>query len=145
LQLTANRLGGVANTLKNDVSSVSKEFVFGAAALASPATGELSSIALKLQYDPNTNEHHQSTVLSLAVKGVQSRIVVSFHGVGSAFRGLLVAVAYFQAGNGAAIPLSEDIFRISYEEPRPEIDNRYKAWLDQCIINGLAEWRRSIV
>jgi hypothetical protein len=76
---------------------------------------------------------------------VQSQIVISFHSVGATFRGLLAVVAYFQSFNGEAIPLSDDIFRISYEEPRPDIDNRYQAWLDKCIINGLAEWRRSIV
>ena len=54
-------------------------------------------------------------------------------------------VAYFQSGNGEAIPLSDDIFRISYEERSPDIDNRYQVWLDQCLIKGLAEWRRSIV
>ena len=145
LQLTNNTLTGVANSLANDVSQVNKDYIFGVGSFGGPPTKEINAIAAKLQYDPNTNDHHQSLVFSLSVKGAESRIVVSFHGVGAAFRGLLVAVAYFQSGDGAAVPLSEDIFRISYEEPRPEIDNRYKAWLDQCIIKGLAEWRSSIV
>ena len=145
LQLTNSRLSGVANSLKNDVSQVNKDFMFGVGSFGGPPTKEINAIAAKLQYDPNTNDHHQSLVFSLEVKDAKSRIVVSFHGVGAAFRGLLVVVAYFQSGDRAAVPLSEDVFRISYEEPRPEIDNRYKAWLDQCIIKGLEEWRRSIV
>jgi hypothetical protein len=70
---------------------------------------------------------------------------VSFHGVGAAFRGLLVAVAYFQIGDGAAVPVSEDVFRISYQEPLSEIAPRFDKWLEPCIVEGIARWRRTLV
>jgi hypothetical protein len=75
---------------------------------------------------------------------VASTIVISFHGVGAAFRGLLVAAGYFQAGDGFAVPLSDDVFRISYQESQEEIDARFDKWLDGCLIQGIAEWRRTL-
>jgi hypothetical protein len=84
-------------------------------------------------------------VLILKAGEVTSMIVVSFHGVGAAFRGLLVAVAYFQAANRAAVPISEDVFRISYQETQDEIVPRFEKWLEPCIVEGIAHWRRTLV
>ncbi len=84
-------------TLTNDISRVNPGFTFGHVTLGSAPINELRSIAEKLKYDPNTNDYHQSIVSTFKADGVDSRIVVSFHSVGSGFRGLVVAVGYFQA------------------------------------------------
>jgi hypothetical protein len=106
---------------------------------------ELTSLGRLLEYDPNAHDFHFSYVAQLTAGGVPSQIVVSFHAVGSTFRGLLAAAAYFRSGEGPVIPLSKDIFRISSEEPKVEIERRFVPWLDQCLINGLAEWRRTLI
>ena len=144
MKRTDSRLKMVVQTLANDVGRVNSDFVFGIVTLGAPPAKELASIAERLRYNPNGNDFHNSAVVNLAVRGVASRIVVDMHSVG-AFRGLLAVVAYFQRGDGPAIPLSDDIFRISYEEPASEIENRYVPWLEECLIRGLAEWRRGLV
>ena len=142
---TLGRLNAVTATLANDITRVDPGFTFANGTLGGPPINELRAVAEKLQYDPNTNDYHQSIVSTFTAGGVASRIVISFHTVGSGFRGLVVAVAYFQSGDGPAVPVCEDVFRIGYEEPRADVEKRYAGWLDQCLMKGLAEWRRTLV
>jgi fido (protein-threonine AMPylation protein) len=136
---------GIAKRLSEDTSRASPAFWFGAGGLAQAPLAEIRPIAERLKYDPNFSDFHQSVVLILKAGDVTSRIVVSFHGVGAAFRGLLVAVAYFQAGSGEAVPISEDVFRVSYQETQNEIVPRFEKWLEPCIVEGIAHWRRTLV
>ncbi len=140
---TTDRFNHVAQSLTNDIGRVNKDFTFSVATLGA-TTKETISIAEKLGYDANGNDYHGSAVINLSARAVTSRIVIDVHSVG-AFRGLLAVVAYFQRGDGPAVPLSDDIFRISYEEPTPQIENRYTPWLEECLIKGLAEWRHGFV
>jgi hypothetical protein len=142
---TQDRFDSVTATLTNDITKVNSDFTFGVGDFREAPTNELHSLAEKLHYEPNTKDYHRSVVATLIAGSVASRIVVSFHSVGSGFRGLVVVVAYFQTDNGPAIPVSEDMFRISYEEPQAEIEKRYARWLDQCLIQGIALWRRTLV
>jgi len=141
---TSGRLNSVTSGLNNEIARVNGSFSFSTGVLGSPPVDELRAIAEKLQYDPNANDYQQSIVASLTSSRVTSRIVVSFHSVGVSFRGLVAAVAYFQTGDNPPIPLSEDIFRISYQEPRNDVQLRYTPWLEECLIKGLAEWRRTL-
>jgi hypothetical protein len=124
---------------------VDPSFQFSPVTLGQAPSNEIRMVADKLKYDPNTRDFHQSVALGLKAGDVASRIVVSFHGVGAAFRGLLVAVAYFQIGDAAAVPVSEDVFRISYQETYNEILPRFEKWLEPCIVEGIALWRRTLV
>jgi len=143
MRRTSNRLNILVGTLTNEVGSVNKDFKFAFASLGGPPK-ELAALAEKLHYDANANDYHSAFLGSLTARGVASRIVVDIHSVGT-FRGLLAVVAYFQRGDEPAIPLSDDIFRISYEEQAAQIENRYTPWLEGCLIQGLAEWRRGLV
>ena len=143
--LVLNKFNGMTERLSNDISRVNSAFAFSAGVFGQAPSNEIRSVAEKLKYDPNISDFHQSVVLNLKAGDVTSKIVVSFHGVGAAFRGLLVAVAYFQVGDGAAVPISEDVFRISYQESWDEIVPRFEKWLEPCIVEGIAQWRRTLV
>src|ERR1051326_3828087 len=142
---TLGRFSGLVRQLTEDISKVNQDFQFNVGTLGSAPVGEIRPIAEKLQYEANFNHYHQSVVLNLRSKAVESRIVISFHSVGAAFRGLLVVVGYFQNSNDAAVSLSEDVFRISYQDRLDDITPRFQKWLDGCIIEGLANWRRTLV
>jgi hypothetical protein len=83
--------------------------------------------------------------LTLKADGAESRIVISFHGMGSAFHGLLAGVCYFVKEKADPSSLSEEFFLVSYSEPQKEAVQRYTEWLDRCLIQGLARWRRTLV
>jgi len=144
-QTTIHRVNEVVSSLHKEISGVNLGYAFRSAVLGAPPVTELRSIGQKLEYDPNTGDYYSAEVIDLQAREIKSRITISFHSVGAAFRGLLAAVAYFQVGNGPPIPICDDIFRITYQEPRNEAEERYKPWLDACIIRGLAEWRRTLL
>ena len=142
-EVVLGKFSAMVERLTYDISRVNPEFSFLEGTLGQAPSNE--TVAEKLKYAPNFSDFHQSVVLSFKAADVTSRIVVSFHGVGAAFRGLLVAVAYFQVGDGEAVPISEDVFRITYQEAQEEILPRFEQWLEPCIVEGIAHWRRTLV
>ena len=143
--VSLSKFNGVAEKLRKDISKVDATFTFSPGTLSEAPQKEIDAVAEKLKYDANTSMFHQNIVFDFAVGESRSRIVVAFHGVGAAFRGLLVAAVYFQIGHETAVPVSEDVFRISYEEPLTEMRARFDKWLDAAIIEGIAHWRRTLV
>lgn len=142
---TIKKLNSVAANLRREIADANPSFRFLAGPLNAPLAIELRALAAQLDYDPNSNYYNAAAGLLLGAAEIDTRINIYFHGVGSAFRGLLVAVAYLQIGTNPPIPLSDDIFRISYEDSPEEIIPRYLEWLDAAIIRGLAEWRKTLV
>jgi hypothetical protein len=145
LDRTVEGFTKVTSRLTDEIARVGPMYSFQAGTMNHVPLTEIRLIAEKLKYEANVNDFHKSGVITLKAGEVASRIVISFHGVGAAFRGVLVAVAYFQLVEGPAVPLSDDVFRISYLEPQDELLSRFDGWLDRCIIQGIAEWRRTLV
>jgi len=145
VQLSQQRFGQVSRKLSEDIAQVDSTFHFSFGMLAQAPTNEIRVLAEKLKYDPNVSDFHASPLLTLKARDLTSRIVISFHGTGAAFRGLLVAVGYFQTENEVPTALSQDVFRISYQDSQNELVPRFEKWLDGCIIEGIAQWRRTLV
>jgi hypothetical protein len=139
----AVRLTDLAVALTREIAG--SDFAFGATNLNSPPDAELRFLTERLEYDPNPAEFSQNFALNLAAQDVTAKIVVSFHTVGAVFRGLIGVIAYFHAGSNLPVPLSNDIFRIDYKESYEELQQRFTKWLDDCLIKGLAEWRKTLV
>jgi len=142
--LTERRLQAISSALTVEISRANPVFTFGAGSLDVPPSDQLRVIGEKFKYDPNASTYHRSATLTLTNVAVTSEIVVSLHGIGPAFRGVLIAVAYFRTGDGQPVPLSQDPFRISYQESHEASVNRYSEWLEACLIEGLAQWRRTL-
>jgi hypothetical protein len=138
------RLNDISSMLVREITSGNEDFQFGIEVLKAPPIEEIRTVSTKLDYERNFAAHHNSLVLNLRTAAVSGRIVVSFHGVGP-FKGVLVAMAYLAIAYKESSPLSDDVFRISYEEPFGEMQNRFDRWLENCIIKGLELWRRSLV
>jgi hypothetical protein len=49
------------------------------------------------------------------------------------------------ARQALAVPVSDDVFRISCQEAQSEIGPRFETWLDHSLIEGIAQWRRTLV
>ncbi len=143
--ITIAEFNKITERLTREVSRVESAFRFSAGTLADKPLREVRELAEKLKYDPNLNDFCRSVTITFVAATVSSRIVISFHGVGTAFRGLLVAAGYFQVADGPAVPVSEDVFRISYHEAQQNLISRFQPWLDSCIIEGIAQWRRTLI
>ena len=145
VNVTLGKVNGIVGTLRSGIGQVDATFQFSAGVLGGPPTNELRSVAEKLKYDPNVTAYHQAIEMMFKSGAATSRLIVSFHGVGAAFRGLIVAAAYFQMGTDTPTPLADDIFRINFQDSLEELRPRFDGWLESCLINGIAAWRQTLI
>lgn len=83
---------------------------------------------------------------------VQDDIIVSLHGIGPTFRGLIGAVAFWERATREDDHwtvrdqgfLSEDVFQVNPHEPADEAEARFTDWLDRQLTLGLAIWQRGL-
>jgi fido (protein-threonine AMPylation protein) len=143
---SGNRLFSMGAMLNKDIARVDSRFSFVTANIVDAfPVDEIRSLGEQLHYDLGNRDYFHCRVLEFRVGTVQSRITVSFHIIGPAFRGLIGVLAYFTHDGGLPAPLCEDIFTISYNEPADQVGKRFSVWLDKCLIEGLAAWRRTLV
>jgi len=111
--------------------------------------------ARRLDYFANTDIYRAWVRLVLKVEegDSQSEILLSFHGIGHEYRGILAATLSFyrrqQTGEGdrevgEVTPLSDDIFQINYLESDKVTQERFKDWLEAGLGRGLQIWRASL-
>lgn len=134
----------VQRRLSGDIGKDNLDYGFEVLPLGGPPVEQIANLAPLMRYDPNTLDYDQSLMLSLKARNTLSRVVVSLHAVGGTFRGIVAAVAFFEAVGRPIVPLSDDVFRISYREAQSGVLERFQAWLDACLIRGLAEWRKTL-
>ncbi len=95
-----------------------------------------------LRFVANSSAADPNATLTIEAGQVASKIVVEFGT--SVLGGLALVGAKFQA-RGRSTPLLGEVFRIDYHEPMDELRERFAKWLDDCLIRGLAEWRKTLV
>jgi Fic family protein len=144
VNVALSQFNSIANTLSNDVTKVDAKYYFTTRGGTTLSADKLSFLAEHLKYDPNPDTYNEAISLLLKAGDVESRIVLAIHGVGSAFRGLLVAACYFVSGNSDPIMLSDDLIRFSYQESSNQATKRFTAWFEPSVIQGLAQWRKTL-
>ncbi len=71
-------------------------------------------------------------------------LAVSFYAMGRRYRGIIGVLAYLLLqGREPALVKGGD-FQINYEEALDKAQARFSTWLERVIVEGLAEWRRTL-
>jgi Fic family protein len=141
-QFAVQRFQLVVNQLKQEIGGLDQRFQFsvgngsGYNDIRAKAVGEAGHVADLAAYDQYIN-------LNLDT-GRSERLVVSFHGLGPRYRGIIGVVAYLVVKDLGAVPIKGDTFQINYEEEHTSAQRRFLTWLDQVIVEGLSEWRRTL-
>jgi Fic family protein len=112
---------------------------------------QIVEVANNLDYYANISMHHDWARLCIQMEG-RSVVLVSIHGIGREFRGLLVATACFYEKDYSAdadpitniAPLVDQTFSINYREDEANIRRRFQNWIEEVVINGLESFRRSL-
>jgi len=113
---------------------------------------QLIDTAKELDYFANFGVFHAWVRLVMDTS-TRAEILLSFHGIGHEYRGLLVGTACFYRREAAGedsttvsdvIPLSDEPFQINYKEPEGEVVERFRAWIDPVLITGLELMRNSV-
>jgi len=97
----------------------------------------------KAGYLPDFVAYDSVWQLSLSV-GRLDALILSFHGIGPRFRGLIGVVAYLQVQGAEPAPIEGGTFQINYEEDPDTAQARFSAWLDRVIVAGLNAWRLTL-
>ena len=86
-----------------------------------------------------------SVVLLMFQSKSPDYLALSFHAIGPAFRGLIGVVPYLKLDRSPT-PISINVtpFQINYEEDLETARTRFSEWLEQFVIAGLAEWRKTL-
>ncbi len=112
--------------------------------------------ARAMRYFANTRTFHCWAALNLKTDG-RYEILVSIHGMGHEFAGLLVATACLakrdRSGDGdgpggtlvtKVRPLCERPFQISYKEDPADARTRFDRWINDVVVQGLLAWQEEI-
>ena len=105
--------------------------------------------AQALDYFANL-ESYRAWVRLVIHNANQSQILLSFHGIGREFRGVLACSAVFfqrvqmdreERETSPAQVLARSLFQINYREDRASTEERFRVWLEECLVTGLSNWR----
>ena len=107
-----------------------------------------------LDYFANPAVYQAWVRLAIDTGRERSEILVSFHGLGRSYRGLLaVSATFIRSTRGdrqrrkALVDvhaLTDDVFQINYVEHPTLAQDRFGRWLDGALATGLELWRHSL-
>lgn len=113
---------------------------------------QIIETANQIDYYANTAEYRAWTRIILRTE-TQAEILLSFHGIGFEFRGIVVGSMCFfrrettETGEREVVGVtrvSDEVFQINYKEPLAASLSRFEGWLDDALTKALEVWRRAL-
>ena len=115
---------------------------------------DVDKIAEQFGYAASTGIYDEWAHLKISLNNEDSYILVSFHGVGKEYRGVIACLAFFfchKKGKNASssrpqppLPLTDEEFQINYQDSAEEVKTRFRPWLEKAMERGLALWHESL-
>jgi len=136
--LAGDRFGQIVKELKREIGTVSSGFAFSTYFKGSSSGDTAREAAIRgVGHSPDLYGHDNLLHLSLKTENDSQELVLSFHGIGPKFRGLVEVVAYLQPQGKEAQILPGGTFQINYEEDLATAQSRFAPWLERMIVEGL--------
>jgi len=130
----------VAQKLRSEIASVRPGFEFGTSLEngVAPAPGDCEAVSLRGQPSgiPPLDQPE-------APNGARRQTTLSFHCLGSQFRGVIAASAFLETRDNGPVAVTEDIFRINYKEEATQAAQRFRS-AEPAIVKGLTLWREHL-
>lgn len=104
-------------------------------------------------YFANLSLYRSWTRLTIPGKN-QSEILISAHGIGPEFRGVIAISACFFSRNkdveqngdiGDFTVLGKETFQLTYREKKTDLQKRFLDWFNQILAEGIAFWGKSVL
>jgi Fic family protein len=108
--------------------------------------------ARSLHYFASPREHHEWVRLCLSTESGRSELLLSFHGIGQVYRGVIGAsMSFYRREEADDIEhqivghetVCDEVFQINYNEEPESVERRFRRWLEGALVRGLEAWRRS--
>lgn len=152
----SERFEAIARQLRAELMPLEPDFRFRAE--TEPFNGErdhyfrwqIVQTANDLEYFANTASGYRAWSRLLLITGPAAEIVLSFHGLGREYRGVLAASMSFfrreETEDGGRevtnlVTLVDDVFQINYREDTDQVRDRFREWLERGLVRGLEVWR----
>ncbi len=108
--------------------------------------------ARRLKYFANLDAYAAWFRLELTADEQQDEVIVSFHGIGATFRGLIAVTAFWQYavqedGRWQRTEdrlLDEELFQVNSREDPAAAEERFDGWLEHVLTAGLGIWQRRL-
>lgn len=157
-QIAASRFRQIASQLELEIGPYSPQFGFhvddehNGGERGYYFRHQIVQTARKLGYFANTSIYAAWARLVLRTKD-QAELLLSFHGVGHEYRGVLACSGSFfrreEVDEGEReladlITTSDRVFQINYREGSAQAERRFKDWLEASLIKGLEVWRSGL-
>jgi fido (protein-threonine AMPylation protein) len=117
---------------------------------------QIVQCAKAMGYFANLTVHRAWCLLCIQM-AVRTEILISFHGIGHGFRGVLGCSAMYYAKETMVAedghletrvsdvrPLSPEPFVLAYTDKPSHVLRRFRLWLDTCLVEGLNLWRKGL-
>ncbi|MBL8219733.1 MAG: Fic family protein [Bryobacterales bacterium] len=156
-QTTVAQLGKVESKLRLQIGGLGK-FTFRVDAENNDGQrryffhGQVIETARALDYFANTGVYHSWARLILQTEE-QADVLISFHGLGQEFRGLVAcSVCVFrrvsteenQRETTQAVPACDEPFLINYLEDLATMEGRFDSWLNTSLTKALSIWQTGL-
>ena len=113
---------------------------------------KIDEVAAEFGYEINPRAYHKWARLILSPESNHTEIVVSIHGVGKEYMGVLFCSAclfsYQAVEAGArvspAVSLTDEAFQINYQDSADSAVKKFHSWVEKAIQRGLAIWHESL-
>lgn len=140
------RVNQICDKLKVEISKPGPEFEFfvrGGQGNPNDIPTQVFKAAKSLGYSANLDEINKWTRLSFNADETSS-LLLTFHGVGVKYRGLIGALVIFLEQGKEAVLASDEAFQINYEEDQGQAQARFSKWLDSALARGITLWRGTL-
>jgi len=108
--------------------------------------------ARALDYFASPREYHEWVRLCFVTESGRAELMLSFHGIGQIYRGVIGAsMSFYRREEADEIErqivghetVCQEVFQINYKEDPQSVKHRFSRWLEAALVCGLDAWRRS--
>lgn len=157
IQMAAHEMEQTATSLKNKLNGLFKDRApYVTHALNNEEhdyffRNQIVSMAKKNGYFANPSLYRSWCRMTIPGKN-QSEILISAHGIGHEFRGIIaISACYFsrnrdgeQCDIGDFTVLGKDYFQLTYAESLQDMEKRFMTWFNQVFAEGIAFWGKTV-
>ena len=137
------RLQEIAQGLIQEIASLGRGFSFNVTAGQSTAYDNIrAAIVQKAGHVADLGEYNAQVALALNA-GRDDCLILSFHGIGPRYRGIIGAVAYLSIQSQPQL-IEGGTFQVNYEEEASSAERRFSTWLEGIIVKALNQWRQTL-
>jgi Fic family protein len=142
IQLANGRLTQLSNSLATQVGRAAKGFTFSVGGRGGIASNE-TLLIVKIGQVADPAEFVSAVQLGMNTIRPDAFVIMAY-ALGPRYRGIIALIAYLSINGSESTLIEGGTFQINYEEDLASAKARFSVWLENVIVKGLDQWRRTL-